>query len=672
MDDDDKAHHQPLLPLRMVEEKKTSRWRSISWPWQIRLWPLTLAFGQSMFLLVGWGFLAIVAHDNQIILSDGAAQAANNSPSATTLIVTLVATVMSIIMTFLFAASARYALSNRLSRPMPLVAFGSTIELSKGSFLLSARHLWWTILTLFGCVALRTLTAGWTTLLTPTLVMIEVEASGSELDLTSPPFAELLSGEIIYEPGPNSSVALIENNSFQVLDLGGVLSGNSAAGRSLGVPNSFNFNGATYNLSTGVLPSIPDYAGTTSMPSDTRLAFSGGKVPVNMSTNPQSYPQGLSRNYSMLQQGLTASVSCFQRNLTEPNPFYLYYSNTAYPVRSTQQAYENTTMFYVRHYNMSVQCSADYMYYLSYMVWADANDNIDIYGSGFIPSLVCPGTKYDGPAEGTFLIATQGWFKYGFLPATVCEVTPIITNVWVDYDGGIINATEIISNKTLGADNPDVLGFITGVVNWLGYASQGLVGNTMGDSLFSIYSTHAGFSGTTDTSKLYPLLEDYWRGVVEFTGTFLRSGYSATGSFPSNTVPANMSAPLSGTVRIATMGWIYRSPTYLLALIPITVTAFLTYAALWIGYGDQQPRDGTGFHIDPTNPSHIITAAALGGHSDLPSYTDGTGVCVRLETLSDGRQALILANASAESGDGGRLGTESADDKGLSPSPYYY
>lgn len=42
----------------------------------------------------------------------------------------------------------------------------------------------------------------------------------------------------------------VQGNSFEVIDIGSMLSGVAAAGYTFGVPGIFNFNGAKYNTST--------------------------------------------------------------------------------------------------------------------------------------------------------------------------------------------------------------------------------------------------------------------------------------------------------------------------------------------------------------------------------------------------------------------------------------
>jgi hypothetical protein len=87
------------------------------------------------------------------------------------------------------------------------------------------------------------------------------------------------------------------------------------------------------------------------------------------------------------------------------------------------------------------------------------------------------------------VIATQGFYKYDFLPSTVCEVTPLITTTRVDYtDGGIINVSQIISNQTFSPDDTYLLFYLAGVANYHARNSQGLLNNIIGDTLYSMYS----------------------------------------------------------------------------------------------------------------------------------------------------------------------------------------
>jgi hypothetical protein len=55
----------------------------------------------------------------------------------------------------------------------------------------------------------------------------------------------------------------------------------------------------------------------------------------------------------------------------------------------------------------------------------------------------------------------------------------------------------------------------------------------------------------------------------------------ATGSFPDNIIPNNLSSPVNGTMFISTIGWTRwtkNSPTYLLATVPLAIITILTFA----------------------------------------------------------------------------------------------
>jgi hypothetical protein len=143
-----------------------------------------------------------------------------------------------------------------------------------------------------------------------------------------------------------------------------------------------------------------------------------------------------------------------------------------------------------------------------YVTWANASGQPDVSGTGFLPTIVCPGhvdasdvysrfglssSAFTSPMLLTDLcapvIATQGFYKYDFLPLTICEVTPLVTTTRVDYTaGGIINASQIISNQTFSPDDTYLLFYLAGVVNYHARNSQGLMNNMIGDTLYSIYS----------------------------------------------------------------------------------------------------------------------------------------------------------------------------------------
>jgi hypothetical protein len=158
-----------------------------------------------------------------------------------------------------------------------------------------------------------------------------------------------------------------------------MLSGVAAAGFTFGLPGTFNFNGAKYNISTstsspsihsklfcdtaqldGIVPTIEEFSGSDGVPdaNGTRLGFSGGNVTVNTEVVPGSHPsvhipQGFSRNYSMWQQGLTANVSC--QAIDSSQTQYLWDTNNSYVIY-TNPVTSNNSITGLRLWNISANC----------------------------------------------------------------------------------------------------------------------------------------------------------------------------------------------------------------------------------------------------------------------------------------------------------------------------
>ncbi|KAF9239995.1 hypothetical protein BU15DRAFT_61628 [Melanogaster broomeanus] len=164
--------------------------------------------------------------------------------------------------------------------------------------------------------------------------------------------------------------------------------------------------------------------------------------------------------------------------------------------------------------------------------------------------------------------SSSGYSRYNFLPSTVCDVSPLLTTVRVNYSSGIIEASEIIESRPFDSSNSALLLFLAGIASYEAREAQGMLTNSIGDALISIYSA------TTNAN--------YWRGAIEFSATFLRSGYSAVGSFNNNVIPSKMTIPINGTMLMLTMGWADRGAVYLFSVLPLGLITLLTILA--VGY----------------------------------------------------------------------------------------
>ncbi|KAG1869374.1 hypothetical protein DFJ58DRAFT_61855 [Suillus subalutaceus] len=577
---------------------------------------------QIVILTFGYGFLGAVAYFEYLAPSDSVCELMRSHPGELTMIVTLIATALSVTAATLFTLSVKEALRHRMWKPISLVHLSTGVALAQGSHILKHRYIGLTISTMFIFGMLKLLTAGWTTLLTPNYFMWPVQLNGSELDITGSAFAALLREEFLAN-------GLIQDSAFEILDVGGMLSGVTAAGFTFGLPGTFNFNGAEYNVSTqGIVPTIESFSGSDGVPgaNGTRLGFSGGNVTVNTGVVPGPHPsvpipQGFSSNYSMSQQGLTANVSC--RAIDTSQTQYLWDTNNSYVIYASADAAASSSnsITGLRLWNISANCGTNALTTYEYVTMVGANGNTSSSGSGFLPSIVCQGPMNSNQTYTSFAILTQGFYKYGFLQASVCEVVPLLTRVRVDYSNEQISS-EVTSYTTFQPENVELLSFIAGVARFQSINSQGLTSSTIGDTLYSIYSsTTIGYiNNNLNNTQVYLELEDYWRGVVEFSATFLRSGFMATGSFPNNEFPNNLSSQVTGTMFISTIGWTRwpkNSPTYLLATLPLTIVTTLTlfsalYSILEVWKERHGYRGHHRAHFDVSNTLHLIMACAAG------------------------------------------------------------
>ncbi|KAG1815344.1 hypothetical protein EV424DRAFT_1645477 [Suillus variegatus] len=499
---------------------------------------------QVIILACGYGFVGAVLYYDYLSPPDQVASLWEHHPQELTTVITLIATVLSVTTTTLFTISIKEALRYRITQPISLVQLGAGVALAKGSIILRHEHLRLTTMTLFIFGVLRLLTAGWITLLTPTYFLWPIQMQGSELDITGTAFSNLL-----YQEFQTEGIDAIQDNSFAILDIGGTLSGVSAAGYNFGLPGIFNFNGAKYDVSTqGIVPTIEGYSGSNGVPGPggTRLGFTGGKVTVDTVSLPGkhtsvSIPQGFSRNYSMWQQGLTANVSC--QPMSSSQTQYVWDTSNSSVIYSNPDNVYNTITG-LRLWNITANCGANVPTMQEYVTVVNASGYADQLDSGFLPCLVCPGPSDLNQSYTSLTILSQGFYKYRFLDASVCEVVPMLT-----------------------------------------------------------------------TTQVYQELEEYWRGIVEFSATFLRSGFMVVGSFPNNT------AGLGGRGHIL-------SPSFPSPVITILMGASALYSIL---HG-RKKNSGYRTTFDPSNPLHLIMASAEAGKASPVAPTDGS---LRLQGFDD-------------------------------------
>ncbi|KIJ04555.1 hypothetical protein PAXINDRAFT_104127 [Paxillus involutus ATCC 200175] len=117
----------------------------------------SIVVGQLFLSAAAWAFVGYLAYHKQLPLGDFAVDIISQHHSETTLLVTLIATAISALSTFLFTKAVGRALTTRLCRPLSVGDLRTGIELSKGSFVLNWE--WCSMATILCVVILNTLTA---------------------------------------------------------------------------------------------------------------------------------------------------------------------------------------------------------------------------------------------------------------------------------------------------------------------------------------------------------------------------------------------------------------------------------------------------------------------------------------------------------------------------------
>ncbi|KAF9218267.1 hypothetical protein BS17DRAFT_823283 [Gyrodon lividus] len=525
---------------------------------------------QTLVLTTAWAFFAAVRASDPLHLSDSAAHWVHDNPTETTLIVTILATFLSVVTGICFSFAVKQALTQRVAKkPMSLVELSAGVAFAKNSFVLKRAYVLLTIKTLAVFGAFTLLTSNWTTLLTPVQVTLLVEMSGWELDISSSNFDQSLQQAL--------AVSTSSLEWIQVFESSGLLADIAAAGNSSGLDSIFNFNDVKYNVSTGgILPAVVSYNGTqrAAPAENSGIYFSGGLVPANLTANQGL--RGISSTFTVQQQGFAADVICGE------------YTNPAdWGGLEVGQASASGTLV-----NVSIA------------VWA--------------LETLCPNNG--GTSQQAFVIIDTG--GGGLLSSVVCPAINTIANPNI---GSTFNQISVYSNGTGLTSNKILLSFLASGIGYLAWQTQSVATNTLGDALISIYTaTTTSNTSNVDPTQILQELAQFWRGVVEFSGTYVRSGFSA---YP-RTVSSDMLASVQGTQMITTMGWTAVKPTYLYTLIPVTLTAFLTYIAIFIclrhaleperddvegiksgtDANGEPPVDNTEFDI--TNPIHLVIASA--------------------------------------------------------------
>ncbi|KAG2039845.1 hypothetical protein BDR03DRAFT_1008525 [Suillus americanus] len=558
---------------------------------------LTILTSTSIFAFC-WGFVIIVWRQQYVILPDSVTDLIPRYPTILTLVSSVISTILSVITTALLSFAVKKAINHYIARPVSLVKLQAAMALTQPEPFLRWDHYKLSFFTLIFVGLVTLLNSSWTTLLLPTLLLWPVPISGTDLDLGSSAFDAKLRSDL--------NTTGYYQNGWDLLGIMASMSGTSATRSAVAGGNEsvFSFNGASYIISSGgILPAVEDYAGTTLHPGDIGLAYYGGKVAVNTSV---AKDRGLVRNYTLTQQGFSANISC---SGLDPND-----SEFSLSIRNiTSPGFVSNIATWEWIASCPLGAGAGYW---STEVFLES----DIY-DGLLGIVVCPGeASYADFTATSFDIFLQGIGQYNFLNATVCNVAPYVASFNVTYDQSMISVSQHQHDpvQLLQNNSATVIAFISEVVYQLAISSQTTYKSSLGELL--------RLSTIDPTTSMIDILENYFRGIVEFSATFLRSAYSAEGASTSSTMQdlySNPEAftPLTGTMFIATYGW-YSGLTYIYILCIFTVIWAVTVSAAVYGLIQECIHPPTCPTFDASNPVHLMVASSAGGLETLPGFKD--------------------------------------------------
>ncbi|KAJ7687598.1 hypothetical protein B0H17DRAFT_1069647 [Mycena rosella] len=410
---------------------------------------------------------------------------------------------------------------------------------------------------------------------------------------------------------------------------GGVPDSGYANGQSyLGLPAAVSLLGQGFNVSTrGILAATLDgtHVGSWSIP------------PTAQSVG--SLPRGISNSYSMAQQGFTANVSCNLQDLTDAtSPAVSWYTD------------------YITSWKKDLEVNGIER---ANITWLDASSNCpswylmnvtDVYFDSkgeYLWALGCDPTP-DAPNNYTLILQATGNYTDLTGPSDtsylVCQIAPTTSVVLVDYAGGINVTVESVGPPALDAGGAAGF-FAMYIITDLVWHQQALNVNGVADQLQELLEN-------VGADKRLKIVEQYVQGVVEYSASILRACLSAQDLAFSNGAPSNITKATSGTWNTQTLGWKHFSTaTTLWILLPGLFMACSTLTLVMVAiyrHGDEMHNDTNTF--DPSNPLHLMAAAAAGGLNNVfrglreRDIHDGEKLTVVLGSVPGRGPALVRAD----------------------------
>ncbi|KAN0100221.1 hypothetical protein V8E55_000205 [Tylopilus felleus] len=545
-----------------------------------------------------WAFAGVMIVKQIIPLPINLATWVYNNQSETNFIVTMISTALGMVGSFLLGITVQHALVFRLSRSGVHLSMATAwIQLARNSlFLQPRRHLWWTLLSVLWVAVIHFMTTAWSNLLTPVTVLRQFTATGREVDFLSPVLANYTTmiEDLPFVPPTARNLSLTPDSLHPSTTGTSVL---SQAGRSAALGS--------------IDPGYPAFV-------DQFNSSSGKCVSKHLGMperdDNESY-QAVPTPYIFRQQGFTANISC----MTSSSPIIILNNNAS--AEYTFKTPSGELNYTFQTWSWSTNCSGNGEYYTG-----DVNLLTSDYsqvGNGLFATSVCYYQDFSGPSNQSFLVLMQSTNNYpGYHPfynlPTVCQVTPLVTTVEVQYNqSGLVNVNKVLEQALLPDDCWPLASYQATAI-WSGYLlAQGPYSNSLADDVVEMVL----MVNPPNSVALALILEQYLQGIVEYAGSMLRQTATQLLEYRLNgQVPDNMTVPITGTMTVQVVGWQFHPRTHGIALAVITMITAVTAAAgifaLLEANSQKTGRDslqrGSAAGFDPTNLMDVLVASSNG------------------------------------------------------------
>ncbi|KAK6984836.1 hypothetical protein R3P38DRAFT_3103134 [Favolaschia claudopus] len=510
-----------------------------------KLWgaPGLVVGGQFLLQVIAWTFFCVVWAQGLIAIpSLGFPKAVWLKPLA--FLFTSISHGLAFVSTFLFSWGVQQSLILDLRTVgMPFQTFLSGMYISSQAVVPDLRSPKWTVLSLIAFALCSQQTSGWNTLLTPQTFVFDDVIGGREADLSSSGLKTMFAAGALDGCVYNSS-RLIS------MAVGQTESGYSALHRDISFPTSLTFLDHNFNTSTaGIFPML-----FSEQDSNSWFPHTTG-FPASLSQPSISFRRGLSWTSTINQQGFTADVSCKFQNVTPSSTPSL----TMRPNSSLDGVQSSPSL-----HNITSPCAAPggHREFTSSSAYAFVGQD-----AGYLLMVACQQTD-------SIQLIFVGSGVYTPLNTTICTLTPKVTNVRVDYAyapfSDTINATTL-SGGVVDIDGPAAISAVATIYNTVSF-SQAVFTNIVGNQIQSVLGEAPDVS---EYSKLLVPMEQYLKGVAEYSGSVLRACLSAQNGTFRDGIPNNMTIQSSGNLHTQFFGWQFTTSSCWI-LIPGTLIAITT------------------------------------------------------------------------------------------------